>query len=265
MNNNNSSVPIGQIVVVAGGAGLLGQAFVRALASTGGIPIIADIDEDKAKYLAKKINSENNSDTVDYIQMNITSKTSVKNALNCVLSKHKTVHALVNSAYPRNSEYGRKFEDVTYESFCENVNLHLGGYFLTAQQFAEYFKAMNYGSIITVASIYGVVSPRFDIYEGTKMTMPVEYAAIKSALIHLNTYMMAYYKGSKIRFNCISPGGILSGQPEEFMSKYNAYGQKKGMLSPEDIAKTLVYLLSPAAEYINGQNIIVDDGWSGNS
>ena len=263
MNNYNSSFPIGQIVVVAGGAGLLGQAFVRAIARTGGIPIIADIDEDKAKYLAKKINSENNSDTADYIQMNITSKTSVKNALNCVLSKHKNIDALVNSAYPRNSEYGRKFEDVTYESFCENLNLHLGGYFLTAQQFAEYFKTKKRGSIITVASIYGVVSPRFDIYKNTKMTMPVEYSAIKSALIHLNKYMMAYYKGSKIRFNCISPGGILSDQPEEFLCKYNEFGQKKGMLYPEDIAKTLIYLLSPNAEFINGQNIIIDDGWSG--
>ena len=252
-----------QVVVVTGGAGLLGQAFVRAIASSGGKPIIADINEDKAKYLAETINNEYKIDTVDYIPMNITSKTSIQNSLNRILSKHTTVHALVNSAYPRNSEYGRKFEDVTYESFCENVNLHLGGYFLTAQQFAEYFKAKNYGSIITVASIYGVVSPRFDIYKGTKMTMPVEYAAIKSALIHLNSYMMAYYKGSKIRFNCISPGGILSDQPEEFLSKYNAYGQTKGMLSPEDIAKTLIYLLSPAAEYVNGQNIVVDDGWSG--
>ena len=92
--------------------------------------------------------------------------------------------------------------------------------------------------------------------------MPVEYSAIKSALIHLNKYMMAYYKGSKIRFNWISQGGILSDQPEEFLCKYNAYGQIKGMLSPNDIAKTLVYLLSPSAEYINGQNIVVDDGWS---
>jgi len=263
MYNNNSSVPFGQIIVVTGGAGLLGQAFVKEIARTGGIPIIADIDEDKAKYLAKKINTENNSDTVDYIQMNITSKTSVNNALNYVLNKHKTVDALVNSAYPRNSEYGRKFEDVTYESFCENLNLHLGGYFLTAQQFAEYFKTKKSGSIITVASIYGVVNPRFDVYKNTKMTMPVEYAAIKSALIHLNKYMMAYYKGSRIRFNCISPGGILSDQPEEFLSRYNQYGQTKGMLSPEDVAKILIYILSSDAKYINGQNIVVDDGWTG--
>ena len=96
-----------------------------------------------------------------------------------------------------------------------------------------------------------------------KILMILDFKLYLNHLIHLNKYMMAYYKGTKIRFNCISPGGILSDQPEEFLSKYNAYGQIKGMLSPEDIAKTLVYLLSPAAEYVNGQNIVVDDGWSG--
>jgi NAD(P)-dependent dehydrogenase (short-subunit alcohol dehydrogenase family) len=94
------------------------------------------------------------------------------------------------------------------------------------------------------------------------MTMPVEYAAIKSALQHLSIYFMRYYKGTSVRFNCLSPGGILDKQPETFLHAYGEYSQSKGMLNAQDLVGTLVYLVSDLSEFVNGQNIIVDDGWS---
>ena len=94
----------------------------------------------------------------------------------------------MNSAYPRNANYGRKFEDVTYEDFCENIDMGIGGCFLLSQQLVHIFKKQRYGNIINIASIYGVIPPRFEIYEGTEMTMPIEYAAIKAAIIHLTKY-----------------------------------------------------------------------------
>jgi NAD(P)-dependent dehydrogenase (short-subunit alcohol dehydrogenase family) len=106
------------------------------------------------------------------------------------------------------------------------------------------------------------MAPRFEIYADTLMTMPVEYAAIKSALIHLNTYMLKYFQGSGIRFNCLSPGGIFDNQPESFLKNYSTHSQSKCMLKAVDIAGTLTFLLSNQSHYINGQNIIVDDGWS---
>ena len=71
----------------------------------------------------------------------------------------------------------------------------LGGYFLTSQQFAKYFQKQGYGNIVNIASIYGVVAPKFEIYNETDMTSPVEYAVIKSGLIHLTKYMARYFKG----------------------------------------------------------------------
>ena len=170
--------------------------------------------------------------------------------------------AVVDNAYPRNGQYGRKLPDVTYADFCENLNLHLGGYFLSTQQFSEYFRQQNHGHVVNISSIYGLVPPRFDVYEGTTMTMPVEYAAIKSALQHLSLYFMRYYKGTALRFNVISPGGILGNQSDVFLERYNRYAQYRGMLSPDDIAGTLVYLISDLSACVNGQNIVVDDGWS---
>jgi NAD(P)-dependent dehydrogenase (short-subunit alcohol dehydrogenase family) len=140
--------------------------------------------------------------------------------------------------------------------------MHIGGCFLASQQFAEYFKKQGRGNIINMASIYGTATPRFQIYDRTSMTMPVEYAAIKAAVIQLTKYMAQYFKRSGIRVNCISPGGILDGQPREFLASYNSYGASKGMLDPGDITGALLFLLSEMSEYVNGQNIVVDDGWS---
>ncbi len=252
----------GRVVVITGGAGLLGQTFTRAIAAKGGRPVIADIRIDVAENVANQINDELGAARVSAVAMDITSKASLQNGIHDLRSKFGQIDALVNNAYPRNKNYGRKFEDVEYSDFCENLNLHLGGYFLASQQFALYFKEQGCGNIVTIASIYGVMAPRFDIYADTKMTMPVEYAAIKSALIHLNAYMLKYFQGCGIRFNCLSPGGIFDSQPDSFLEMYSVHSQSKGMLDPVDIAGTLIFLLSEQSRYINGQNIIVDDGWS---
>jgi len=131
----------------------------------------------------------------------------VINAIAFVHETYGRIDALVNNAYPRNKHYGRFLMDVEYDDFCDNLNLNLGGYFLTSQQFAAYFLKQGFGNIVNIASIYGVVAPKFEIYENTPMTMPVEYAVIKSALIHLTKYFAKSFKGKNIRTNSLSPGG----------------------------------------------------------
>jgi NAD(P)-dependent dehydrogenase (short-subunit alcohol dehydrogenase family) len=142
------------------------------------------------------------------------------------------------------------------------VSLHLGGYFLVAQQFGLFFRKHQKGNIVNMASIYGVMAPRFDIYSQTHMTMPVEYAAIKSAVIHLTRYFAQYFKNDSIRVNSLSPGGVLDQQPESFLKNYRAFCTSKGMLEGADISSVLLFLLSDASKYITGQNIVVDDGFS---
>ena len=93
------------------------------------------------------------------------------------------------------------------------------------------------------------------------MTVPIEYAAIKAGLIHLTKYMAKYFKGMNIRVNTISPGGISDSQPEAFLENYKEECISKGMLDGHDLAGTLIYLLSDMSQYVNGQNIIVDDGF----
>jgi len=251
----------GKVIVVTGGAGLLGAPFVGAIVDHGGIAIVADIDLDAAARVvqdnAPSSLGHAKSETVD-----ITDRDSVSGLIERVAKKYGRIDAVVNNAYPRNRNYGRKLEQVTYEDFTENLASHLGGYFLVSQQFCLFFREQGEGNLVNMASIYGTLAPRFKIYDETSMTMPVEYAAIKAGVIQLTRYFAQYYKANNIRVNCLSPGGILDKQPHAFLRAYEEHCGVKGMLDPADITGTLLFLLSDASKYMTGQNLVVDDGFS---
>lgn len=247
-----------KIIIVTGGAGLLGRDFCKMIVENGGTAIIAEYNT----ILAEEVKNEIGNEKLFVEEIDITSKNSILDLLDKLNLKFGRIDALVNSAYPRNKNYGKHFFDVEYDDFCENLGMNLGGYFLSSQLFAKYFYKQGYGNIINISSIYGVVTPRFEIYNNTSMTTPVEYVAIKSGVQHLTRYMAKYFKGKKIRVNSISLGGLKDSQPKSFLKAYREYCLNKGMLHAKDISGTLLYLLSDLSEYVNGQNIIVDDGFT---
>jgi len=250
-----------KVIVVTGGAGLIGSEFIKSIAQNEATAIIADFNIEQANKVKKDLYDQYGLSNIDTVQIDITNKQSIIKAIKIINSKYRRIDAIVNNAYPRNKNFGNYFFDVEFDDFNENINLNLGGYFLTSQQFAKYFKDQGYGNIINISSIYGVVAPRFELYKDTPMTIPIEYAAIKSALIHLTKYMAKYFKELNIKVNAISPGGIFDNQNELFLERYNEKCIKKGMLNQKDLCGTLIYLLSDMSEYVNGQNIIVDDGF----
>jgi NAD(P)-dependent dehydrogenase (short-subunit alcohol dehydrogenase family) len=250
----------GKIIVVAGGAGLLGSQFCSAIAQSGAFVVVADNNLNAARRVTDEITG--NGYKAEAVALDITDRVSVDALITQVQEKHTHIDAVVNSAYPRNRNYGRKLEDVTYEDFCENLNLHLGGYFLVAQRFALFFKNQGGGNVVNLASIYGTMAPRFDVYAETNMTMPIEYAAIKSAIIQLSRYLAQYLKTDGVRVNSLSPGGIRDNQPDAFLERYDTHSGNRGMLDTKDVVGSLLFLLSDASESITGQNLIVDDGFS---
>ncbi|BAV33525.1 flagellin modification protein A [Sulfuricaulis limicola] len=251
----------GKVVVITGGAGLLGRVFSAAVADAGGVAVVADVNLTAAERVAQEINNARPGGAAP-AQLDISDPESVNSLIELLHGRHGRIDAVVNNAYPRNKNWGRKLEDVAYGDFCENMDMHLGGYFLVMQRFSLYFKSQGFGNIVNLASIYGTMVPRFEIYAGTRMTVAVEYAAIKSAIIQLTRYFAQYFKHDGVRFNCISPGGILDNQPESFLKHYNGHCGTKGMLDSKDISGTLIYLLSDASRYVTGQNIIIDDGFA---
>ena len=250
-------------VVVTGGAGLIGKGFVRAIANNGGTAIIADIDEESGNRVKDELTAGLDSGRVDFIKVDITSKESIQAMIGAVQKKYGAIDGLVNNAYPRNQNYGRKFEDVTYEDFCENLNLHLGGYFLMSQELSRVMVEQKSGVIVNIASIYGFMAPRFELYEGTGFTSPVEYSAIKGGLLSLTKYLASYLGKFGIRVNAVSPGGVHDNQSSSFVAQYSKksiIGNR--MAEPDDLTGAVVFLLSDASQYVTGQNIVVDGGWS---
>lgn len=246
-------------VVITGGAGLIGSAFSRECVRCNANVVVVDIDEKRGNELVEEIKSSN----IIFQRCDITNTNDIQNLIDTTLNKFEKIDALVNNAYPRNKNYGRKFEDVSFEDFCENVNMHLGGYFLMTQQVTKVMMKQNYGNIINMASIYGFSAPKFEIYEETDMTMPVEYAAIKGAIINITKYLASYLGKYNIRVNSIAPGGVFNDQPESFVKKYSEkVVLGKRMANTDDLIGALIFLLSDPSKYITGQNIVVDGGWS---
>lgn len=256
-----------KVVVVTGGAGLIGRGFIEAIIRHGGIGVIADINlaaaEAAKSAVCQNLKDEHlNVDSIFCIELDITSKTSLESAITTLHSRFGKIDALVNNAYPRTAMWGKKnFFEVEYDDFCANMNMQMGGYLLSSQQFAKYFKQQGYGNIISMSSIQGVYAPKFDTYIGTQMDSPVEYSIIKAGVCHMTRYMAKYLANTGIRANAIAPGGILDNQPQNFLERYRGHCTSKGMLDPQDLSGTLVFLLSDASAYINGQILVVDDGW----
>ncbi|PKG98918.1 oxidoreductase [Paraglaciecola sp. MB-3u-78] len=254
----NSSLDNKKIVVV-GSAGLLGSNLVARLLTQGAEVIAVDLDLNKLESRLALSGVDLDDQRLFLQELDITDEPAVR----LFFKYQQGLTGAVNTTYPRNLSYGAHFFDVSMASFNENVSLHLGSCFLFTQQCAAYFKAQQSPfSLVNISSVYGVVAPKFGIYESTPMTMPVEYAAIKSATLHLNKYVAAYVNDSRFRINAVSPGGIFDHQPEAFLKAYQKNTHGEGMLDVEDVMGSIVFLLSEQSKFVTGQNVIVDDGFS---
>ncbi|EOC7459379.1 oxidoreductase [Vibrio cholerae] len=247
-------------IVVVGAGGLLGTRLVPALLKQDANVIAADIHVEPMRERLASLGVDLEDEKLRFCDLDVTKEECVKAFFN---QQTQQIDGAVNATYPRNKTYGKHFFDVSVESFNENLSLHLGSVFLFTQQSAAYFKRQQQPfSLVNISSIYGVVAPKFEIYNNTPMTMPVEYAAIKSAIQHLNKYVVSYVNDSRFRINCVSPGGIFDHQPDAFLQAYKKKTHGAGMLDVSEVIGAVLFLLSEQSRYVTGQNIIVDDGFS---
>jgi len=246
-------------IAVFGAGGILGSTLVHSLLSANANVVALDLDLEKLLTTLEALSIDSVDQRLQLVKLDNTSEVDVRS----FFIANSKLDGAVNCTYPRNKDYGKKLEDVSLESFNENLGLHLGSTFLLMREAVAHFKrSQKPFSFVNISSIYGVVGPNFDIYGGTSMTMPVEYAAIKSAIVHLNRYFVKYVADSDFRMNSVSPGGLADGQPEVFLEKYRAETFGKGMLAADDIVGSINFLLSDTSKYLNGQNLVVDDGFT---
>jgi NAD(P)-dependent dehydrogenase (short-subunit alcohol dehydrogenase family) len=245
----------GKTAMVSGGSGLLGREIVKGLRDFGATIYLADINKDKALDLIDGA-------TVRYLALDMTSAASVTAAIKSIVDADGRLDIMVNSAYPRTPDWGLKFEKIPFDSWKSNVDSQLGGYFLCCRATAEQMKLQGGGSIINLGSIYGVVAPDFSIYDGTEMTMPAAYSAIKGGGIALTNYIATYYAQHNVRANTVSPGGLFDNEPSAFVEKYARNAPMGRMGTPDEVVGAVIFLASDASSYVTGQNLLVDGGWT---
>lgn len=240
-----------KIIILTGAGGLIGRQSLKHLVKNGAKVVAVDLNE-----------FESEADL--FVTVDITQINEIDKLIHLVLDKYQRIDGLVNLAYPRTKDWGSKFEDIPYESWQENVNMQMNTVFYICQKVLDVMKEQQYGSIVNIASIYGVVGNDFTLYEEYGGTSPAAYAAIKGGLVNFSRYLASYYGKFNVRVNCMSPGGVLDekDQNPSFIKRYSEKSPLKRLGKPEEMAPAISFLLSEEASFITGHNLMVDGGWT---
>ena len=244
-------------VAISGGLGKIGLNLALNLSKDFNV-IIGDINKKKYIMIKKKLNNEN----IKFYKCNLCLSDDVKKFINFGVKKFKKIDFTIHCCYPKTKDWLKNFEKLNQSSLNINLSNQLGGSIIYSQQFIKYFLKSGGGKIIHLSSIQGTSAPKFEHYKGLNMSSPIEYSAIKSGIISITKYLAKYYGRKNIQINCVSPGGIKDNQPKIFTKRYKKSCLTKGLLDYQDLHPLILFLLSDGSKYMNGQNIIIDDGWS---
>lgn len=260
----------GQVAIVTGGAGLLGSQFCRTLAEAGASVMIADYNENEAKELANKLQSEELS--VKACGVDVTDPSSVKQMVEQCLKNFGRLDVLVCSAArdpkfdpTHHEQVSNAFETFPLESWRQALDVNLTGLFLCAQAAVKPMLDQDHGVIINICSTYGLVGPDQRIYiKLGKPTQykPVYYSVTKAGVLGLTRYLATYYAGRNIRVNALTPGGVYNQHDEQFTQNYSSRTVLGRMARKDEMNGALLFLASDASSYMTGSNLVVDGGWT---
>jgi len=260
----------GRTAVVTGGAGLLGSGFCRTLASAGAGVAVLDLDPERAEQVAGEIRAQGGS--AQAAAADVTSRPSLDRALEQIHRSMGDVDILVNCAArdpkfdPRHREArANSFEDYPLDSWEEGLRVNLTGVFLATQATVPSMLRRGRGSVVNIASTYGLVGPDQRIYEQEgrpAQFKPVYYSVTKAGVLGFTRYLAAYYAGKNIRVNALTPGGVFQDHDPEFVSRYSFRTILGRMAKADEMNGALLFLASDASSYVTGSNLVVDGGWT---
>lgn len=258
----------GKVAIVTGAAGLIGKNHCEALASAEATVIACDINTSSVKDYVNKLGSDSMC-----IDLDVTDKASIEIARDLILEKFGRIDILVNNAAindmfenPQAATEQSKFENYPLELWKKSLDVNVTGVFLCAQIFGAQMAKQDKGSIINVASTYGIVGPDQSLYidknGNQNFYKPPAYSATKGAVISFTKFLAAYWGHKGVRVNTLSPGGVENSQDEFFVEKYSKKTPLGRMAAPTDYMGAVVFLASDASSYMTGANLVVDGGWT---
>ncbi len=261
----------GKIAVVTGGLGQLGRQFSLALADHGAWVAVLDIRADDA-FVAQRFGERSRDEQFLFLAADVTDRASLERVRAQVKKKWGIPEVLVNNAAldsPPNapaSETG-PFETYPEASWDKVLDVNLKGVLLCCQVFGGQMAEAGRGSIINIASIYGLVSPDQRIYEyrrrdGKPFFKPVAYSVSKSGLLNLTRYLATYWAGCGVRVNTLTFAGVFNNQDEQFLQNYAAHVPLGRMAREDEYNGAVIFLASDASSYMTGSNMVIDGGWT---
>ena len=243
----------GRVIVLCGGAGILGREMTTALTARGGR--VAVIDRAGSAPPAE----------VAFYESDITRRPVLAETLSAIVRDMGPIDVLVNNAAAKSANFFAPFEEFPEEDWDEVMAVNVKGVVNACQIVGPAMASRGKGSIVNTLSIYGIVAPDQRIYEGSlyegrAINTPAVYSASKAALWGLTKYLASYWGASNVRVNAVTPGGTFSGQNDTFVDRYSARVPLGRMAQPQEMGGAVVYLASDASSYVTGQNIVVDGG-----
>ncbi|MFP4369114.1 MAG: SDR family oxidoreductase [Candidatus Kapaibacterium sp.] len=257
----------GRVAVVTGALGLIGRKHCEALNEAGARIVVTDLNGGESRAFADELK-----DSTGY-SCDITDKQSILELNKEILSEFGRIDVLVNNAAindmlenPVSAREDSKFENYPVELFRKVLDVNVTGMFLCSQILGSTMLEQGKGSIINIASTYGVTAPDQNLYKKDDGTQPfyksAAYPTAKGAVIQFTRFLAAYWGNKGIRVNSLSPGGVENNQEEYFIKNYSQKTPLGRMAQPGDYKGAIVFLASDASEYMTGANLIVDGGWT---
>ena len=261
----------GRVAVITGGAGLLGEQHARVIASAGGIPVLLDLNGNRAKAIARRLSDEFGV-AASGVEANIVERADVERVLADALEAHGRLDILINNATnnPKVQESGpvnfSRFEAFPFEQWSRDIDVGLTGAFLCSQVFGTEMARRRSGVIVNVASDLALIGPDQRLYrreglpDDRQPVKPVTYSVVKSGLLGLTRYLATYWADSRVRVNAISPGGVYDQQAPEFVAKLASLIPMGRMAAVDEYQGAILFLVSDASSYMTGANLVVDGG-----
>lgn len=254
----------GRVAVVTGGSGYIGSVLADGLAELGASIAIVDIRRSEGESVAQELTGRWKRRSVAF-DIDLESAGDFPQLAGRIRREFGRVDILVNcAALVGTSElkgWAAPFEEQSIDSWRRALEVNLTAPFALAQAFASDLRASGHGSIINLASIYGIVGPDWRLYEGTKLGNPAAYSSSKGGLIQL-TRWLATTLAPDVRANAVAPGGIFRGTSEPFLSRYIARTPLGRMGAEEDIKGAVAFFACDLSAYVTGQCIAIDGGWT---
>jgi NAD(P)-dependent dehydrogenase (short-subunit alcohol dehydrogenase family) len=260
----------GRVILITGGAGLLGVEHAAAIAEAGGVPVIADLRGGEAGRVAHEINARYGI-AASALELDVASRPACDAALARVLATHGRLDGLVNNAALNPKVEGEglaatRFENYSLELWNRELSVGLTGAFLCAQVFGAHMAVHGGGVVVNVASDLGLIAPDQRIYRRPGLApeqqpvKPVTYSVVKGGLVMLTKYLATYWADAGVRVNALCPGGVYAGQPGDFVEKLTQLIPMGRMARKDEYRAALVFLCSDASSYMTGSNLVIDGG-----